>query len=165
MSNLPVATPVEAVAISPEALEVANAYLQDQDIHKVAELLDISTNTVSNILSKREVKAYIDHVFMNTGYNNRFKIRALMDAVINKKLQELEESEMGSSKDIAELLQLSHKMSMEEMAKQIELEKLRTNNSIKTQTNIQVNNGGTRYDALITAITGTTNNSEVISND
>lgn len=149
MANLPTTTPSETLDISPEALEVANTYLQCQDIHKTADDLGISTEIVSQILTKREVRSYVDNVFMNVGYNNRFKIRAAIDAVIKKKFQELEESQMGSTKDIADLLALSHKMSMEEMDRQIKLEALRQSN-IKNQTNIQINDaGGTRYSALI----------------
>jgi predicted transcriptional regulator len=119
-----------------------------QDIEKVAEELDITRDMVSTYLSKKEVKSYIDNVFMNLGFNNRFKMRRAMDAVLQKKFQEMEESETGSSKDIAELLALSHKMSMDELSRQIELEKLRQS-SVKTQTNIQINNGDTKYETLI----------------
>jgi hypothetical protein len=55
---------------------------------------------------------------------------------------------MGSTKDIAELLALSHKMSMDEMSRQIELEKLQQAN-IKNQVNVQINDGGTKYNTLI----------------
>jgi predicted HTH domain antitoxin len=150
MNTLPTTSPAEVLDISPEALEVANCYLQVQNIHETAEQLDIPREMVTQILSKREVKAYIDHVFMNLGFNNRFKMRAAMDALIQKKFQELEESETGSSKDIAELLALSHKMTMDELTRQIELEKLRQS-SIRTQTNIQINDGsgGSKYETLI----------------
>lgn len=155
MSNLPIATPAEALQISPEALEVANTYLVEQDIVKVANALEVSADQVTSILSRREVKAYIDHVFLNTGFNNRFRMRSAMDAIIRKKFQELEESETGSSKDIADLLELSHKMTMQELDKQIQLEKIRigSNHSIKTQMNIQVNNG-TKYDDLVRKLSG-----------
>lgn len=146
--NLPVNTPVEVLDISPEALEVANCYLQTQDLNEVAAELDISKELVTQILSKKEVKSYIDHVFFNLGFNNRFKMRRAMDAIIKKKFQELEESEMGSTKDIAELLALSHKMTMDEMSRQIELEKLQQSN-IKNQVNVQINDGGTKYNTLI----------------
>jgi hypothetical protein len=146
--NLPVNTPVEVLDISPEALEVANCYLQTQNLDAVASELDISKELVTQILSKKEVKSYIDHVFFNLGFNNRFKMRAAMDAIIKKKFQELEESEMGSTKDIAELLALSHKMTMDEMSRQIELEKLQQAN-IKNQVNVQINDGGTKYNTLI----------------
>lgn len=149
MSNLPTVNPAEVLDISPEALEVANCYLQIQNLEDTALELDIPKEQVSQILSRREVKSYIDNVFMNLGFNNRFKLRKAMDAIIKKKFQDLEESETGSSKDIAELIALSHKMSMEELSRQIELEKLRQS-TIKTQTNIQINDGGgNKYDALI----------------
>ncbi len=148
MSNIPTTTPAEVVAISPEALEVANCFLQTNDIKEVASTLEIEPELVTQILNKREVKAYIDTVFMNLGFNNRFTMRKAMDALIRKKFQELEESETGSAKDIAELLALSHKMSMDELSRTIELEKLRQSN-IKSQVNVQINDGGQKYTSLI----------------
>lgn len=144
----PTQTPAEVLDISPEALEVANCYLQVQNLDEVASNLDIPKEMVTQILAKKEVKAYIDHVFMNLGFNNRFKMRAAMDAILAQKFREMEESETGSSKDIAELMALSHKMTMDEVSRQIELEKLRQSN-IKTQTNIQINDGGSKYETLI----------------
>lgn len=141
-------TPAEVLEISPEALEIANSYLQTQNIDQVAANLGIGVHTVTSILEKREVKAYIDHVFFDLGFNNRFRMRNAMDALIQKKFQELEEAEVGSSKDIADLLALSHKMAMEHLDKQIQLEKLKQAN-IKTQTNIQINDGGSNYGNLI----------------
>lgn len=145
---LPSTTPAETLNISPEALEVANSYLQTQDIKRVADDLSMPTEIVSEVLSRREVRAYIDSVFMNIGFNNRFTMRKAMDAIIKKKFQELEESGMGSAKDIAELLALSHKMSMDELDRQIKLEQLRQTN-IKNQTNIQINSAGNNYSTLI----------------
>lgn len=150
---LPVNTPAEVLDISPEALEVANQYLQCQDIKEVSEALDLAPQLVTQILSKREVKAYIDNVFMNVGFNNRFRMRDAMDAVIKQKFQELQESGMGSSKDIAELLALSHKMSMDELDKQIKLETLRQSN-IKNQVNVQINDDGSKYSHLIQTLLG-----------
>jgi len=152
MANLPVTTPAEVLDISPEALEIANCYLVSQDLQTVANELDIPTELVTQILAKKEVKAYIDHVFMNLGFNNRFKIHAAMDAVIQKKFQELEESDMGSTKDISELLALKHKMTMDELSKMIELKKLEQATGIKNQVNVQINEGisdGTKYGDLI----------------
>jgi antitoxin component HigA of HigAB toxin-antitoxin module len=144
--------PAEILDIAPENLEVANCYLTHQDIPTVANALNISTDMVSNILSRREVKAYIDNVFLDIGFNNRFKLRQLMDTLIEKKLEELEEAEIGSSKDIADLLMLSHKMTMEHLDKQIKLEEAKAKN-IKNQVNVQINEGivggGTRYSSLL----------------
>ena len=154
--NLPQTTPAEVLQISPEALEVANCYLQLQDIDKVAFELDITRDYAASVLTRKEVKAYVDNVFLNLGFNNRFKMRAAMDAVIQKKFQELQESDMGSTKDIADLLALSHKMTMDEMARQIELEKLQQT-SIKSQVNVQINNGGSKYDNLMRQLMGVNN--------
>ncbi len=154
-------SPAETLNISPENLEIANQYLQLQDIGKVAEDLDISRDLVTQVLSKREVKAYIDNVFLNIGYNNRFTLRAAMDAVIRKKFEELEESGTGSAKDIADLLALSHKMTMDELDKQIQLEKVKAAN-IKTQLNVQVNNGGSKYENLISELLRMDNKNNVV---
>lgn len=148
MNNLPTTTPAEVITISPEGLEIANTYLQTQDIKETAETLDMPTELVVQMLGKREIKTYIDNVFLNLGYNNRFKMRRAMDALIQKKFQELEESETGSSKDIAELLALSHKMTMDELSKQLEYEKIRQSN-IRSQVNVQINDGSTKYESLI----------------
>jgi len=141
--------PAEVLQISPEALEVANAYLTIQNAQKVADQLDIPLETVSQILGRREVKAYVDQVFFDMGFNNRFTLRKAMDAIISKKFQEMDEAGVGSNKDIIEILALSHKMTMETLDKELQLEKLRSN-SIKSQVNVQINEGGgSNYGNLI----------------
>ncbi len=150
MQNLP----AETIQIAPEALEVANCYLQTQDARRVADELDLPPTLVTEILSRREVKAYIDHVFMDTGFNNKFEMRAAMDALIKQKFQELHESQTGSTKDIAELLQISHKMSMDLLDREIQLEKLRAGNAPSKQVNVQINEGldGSKYSSLISKL-------------
>lgn len=152
--SLPTTTPAEVLTISPEALEVANAYLQNSDVNAVCEDLDLTRDYVVSILDRKEVKAYINSVFFNVGFNNRFTMRKAMDALIRKKFQELEESETGSTKDIAELLELSHKMTMQELSKQIELEKLQQTN-VRNQVNVQINDqGGSKYENLMKQLIG-----------
>ena len=154
MSNLATHHPAEGLEISPEALEIANAYLQNPDIAKVASELSLSPDTVSNILGKREVRAYIDYVFSNVGFNNRFKMRAAMDAIISKKFQDMDEAGVGSTKDIVEILTLSHKMTKE--LAELEIKRLSLEQGgPKNQTNIQINDtGGTRYDQLLERLMG-----------
>ena len=149
--NLPTKHPAEALQISPEALEVANCYLQEQDTTKVALTLGTTPELVAQVLARREVKAYVDQVFFDMGFNNRFKMRRAMDAIISKKFQEMDEAGVGSGKDILEILALSHKMTMETLDKQLQLEKLRESN-IRTQTNIQINYGGSNYSTLISRL-------------
>ena len=142
--------PAETVRISPEALEVANCYLQLNDAKQVAYELQLEPDQVTQILGRREVKQYIDQVFFDMGYNNRFLMRQAMDALIKQKFSELEEAGVGSSKDIADLLQMSHKMSMDLLDKQLQLEKLRTQApGPQKQVNVQINDGGSKYSQLI----------------
>jgi hypothetical protein len=139
--------PVDSVKISPEALLVANKYLEYQDINTVAEVMGIGVESVSAILAKKEIQTYINQVFFDLGYNNRFKIRETMDSLIKKKLAELEEADIGSSKDILDILALSHKMTMDQMNLELQLLKQQELN-IKNQTNIQINNSS-NYTALL----------------
>lgn len=143
--------PAETLQIAPESLEVANCYLQLNDPRKVADELDLPIETVNSILSKREVKSYVDAVFFDTGFNNRFLMRKAMDSLIKQKFQELEEAGSGSTKDIADLLQQSHKMAMDLLDREIQLEKLRAGTGPSKQVNVQINEGldGSKYSALV----------------
>ena len=143
--------PAETVRISPEALEVANAYLQLNDARAVAQELDLDPEVVTSLLAKREVKSYIDSVFFDSGYNNRFLMRRAMDALIKQKFLELEESQTGSTKDIAELLQMSHKMSMDLMDREIQLAKAQQAVGPQKQVNVQINDAldGSKYSQLV----------------
>ena len=144
--------PAEVVRIAPESLEIANCYLQTQDARAVAHELDLPVEVVTDHLARREVKRYIDQVFFDSGYNNRFLMRRAMDALIKRKFAELEESDTGSGKDIAELLQMSHKMSMDLLDREIQLEKIRTaTTGPQKQVNVQINEGldGSKYSQLV----------------
>ena len=50
----------EVTTISPEGLEIANAYLQFGNIRAVCEMMAVPENQVVELLNKREVKKYID---------------------------------------------------------------------------------------------------------
>ena len=129
-----------ATKMSPEGLEIANAYLEKGSIPAVCSKLGVSENEVSEILNKREIKQYIDTVFLDTGYRNRFKISETLDMLIEKKLEESEETEIYTNKDTADLLQMAHKMRIDEMKALTELEKAKAQ-TVKTQVNIQDNSG------------------------
>ena len=127
-----------AVKMSPEGLEVANTYLELGSVSEVCTRLRLDENTVSEYLNKREIKQYIDQVYLDTGYRNRFKIASTLDNIIDEKLVEAEESQMYTNKDIADLLQMAHKMRMDEIKAMAELEKAKQA-PIKQQANIQIN--------------------------
>lgn len=150
MNNLPTLAPPETVQINPEHLEIANLYLQEADIQKVADILDIPMDIVASSLERREVKAYIDRMYYDAGFNNRIKINQLMEVIIKKKLQELEEAGVGSNKDIVDLIMLQHKIAMDHRNAAIAEDKAR-GNTITNQTNIQVNEAS-KHETLITRI-------------
>ena len=130
----------ELTTISPEGLEVANSYLTFGNIRAVVEQLGVAENKVVELLNKREVKKYIDTVYLDMGYRNKNNIASLLDEMIGSKLEEAKESGVYSNKDLADLLQMAHKMRMDEIKAQADLEKANASN-IKNQTNVQINEG------------------------
>jgi hypothetical protein len=104
----------------------------------VSQAMALSENAVAETLNKREVKQYIDTVYLDTGYRNRNNIASLLDNIIASKLEEAEETGVYSKKDLSDLLSLAHKMRMDEIKAQTELEKAK-GYTIKNQTNVQIN--------------------------
>lgn len=128
----------ELTVISPEGMEVANSYLQFGNIRGVVDSLGVSEYKVTEILNKREVRRYIDTVYLDMGYRNKNNIATVLDEMITSKLEEAQETGVYSSKDLADLLQMAHKMRMDEIKAQAETEKA---TAVRTQTNVQINEG------------------------
>ena len=141
----------EIEKISPEGLRVAEVYLESgQDAQETARILNLPMDEVDRLLSKRETKAYIDRIYHESGFRNRHKMGELMDAIIAKKLEEMDDTGLGSQKDIIDILQVAHKMKMEQM--QLEL-KLQEQKGPGVQINTQINNGGgDNYNKLLEKI-------------
>jgi len=131
----------EVTTISPEGLEVANCYLQFGNIRAVCEYMGVAENQVVEVLNKREVKKYIDTVYLDMGYRNKNNIASVLDEMIQSKLEEAQETGVYSSKDLADLLQMAHKMRMDEIKAQADLLKAESTN-IRNQTNVQINDAG-----------------------
>ena len=130
----------EVTTISPEGLEIANSYLQFGNIRGVCQHLQVEENKVVEALNKREVKKYIDTVYLDMGFRNKNNIASALDEMIQSKLEEAQETGMYSNKDLADLLQMAHRMRMDEIKAQAEAEKASTTN-IRNQTNVQINDG------------------------
>jgi len=128
----------ELTTISPEGLDIANSYLQFGNIRAVADYLQVPECNVVEVLNKREVKKYIDTIYLDMGYRNKNNIASLLDEMIASKLEEAQESGVYSSKDLADLLLMAHRMRMDEIKAQSELIKAEGTN-IKNQTNVQIN--------------------------
>jgi len=101
--------------ISPEGFDVANAYLEFGSVEEVAKQLLIPQYEVAATLKRKEVKDYLDNVYLDMGYRNRGKLGALLDKMIESKIEEAEETGVYTSKDLFELLQFQHKMRMDEL--------------------------------------------------
>jgi len=126
------------IAVSPEGLDLANEYIQCGSIEAAAKSLCISTAKAVELLNKTEVKRYLDTIYMDMGYRNRDKLGALMDEIIESKIEEARESEMYSSMDLIKILELAHKMRMDEIkAQQV--------SGPATQTNVQINSTNNKF--------------------
>lgn len=130
----------EFLPVSPEIVELVNIYIETMDLTETAKAMDLPVSEITMIINKPECQKYITEVFLNSGYRNRFKLGAAVDKIIEKKLQELEEADISSGKDILEILAFAHKMRMDEIKALTHLEEIR-NGKPKRQTNIQINQG------------------------
>jgi len=77
---------LDAPPLDPVVLALANDYLAGK--------------SVTSVIEKKEVKAYIDSVFATQGYLNRIKRMNLINQVIDQKLQEAVETGIYSKKDL-----------------------------------------------------------------
>lgn len=105
----------DLVALRPEDLDLANAYLEYGSAREVSDQLGIPYEVVVSHLDRTDVKNYLNNVYLDRGFRNRNKIAEVMDRIIDSKLEEAIESGMYSSKDLLDILALAHKMRMEEI--------------------------------------------------
>ena len=101
--------------LAPEGFDIANAYLELGSAEEVARTLQLPLHTVTETLATKTVKDYLDGVYLDMGYRNRNKLGALMDKIIESKLEEAEETGVYTSKDLLSIIELAHKMRMEEI--------------------------------------------------
>lgn len=151
-----VETQLSEFKISPEIFEVATCYVKTLDIKETAKELGLTLDQVTGVLDKREVKKYIDHIFLEQGYMHRHKLNDVMTRLIDQKLEDMQETGLGSDKDIIDILTLQHKMRMD-YAKVTKEEAAEPAGSV---TNIQNNFGGDNYSKLMTRIVEGNNDSK-----
>lgn len=119
------------IKITPETLAVADSYIVLGDISKVSQTLSMPRQDIIKILNQAPIKRYVDTIFNESGYQNRSRLMTTLDDIIDKKLTELDEAELSSKKDIADLLELSHKMRVSEMKMQLDYLKYETETELK----------------------------------
>src|SRR5210317_20591 len=91
---------LEAPALDPVVLALANDYLSGKGVGELADEYGISEDRVTSVIEKKEVKNYIDSVFATQGYLNRIKRINLINQVIDQKIQEAVETGIYSKKDL-----------------------------------------------------------------
>ena len=125
--------------IQPENLEIANMYIELGASDKVATRLRVPKIKVDEILDKPEVKRYIDNVYLETGYRNRFRIAEVLDEMIENKINT---TGVTSEKDLLDLLKFAHQLRTQEQ-------------KVEKQTNVQINEfgPGSNYSDLIKRLT------------
>lgn len=140
-------------AISTLGLQVAEAYLlNSQDAEKTAGALNLPVHEVRRVLKTAEVRTYINQVFMETGFRNRERMFGVLDEIINRKLEQMEESGTTTETDIIDIMKTYHKMKMDEM--KMERELLEAKKVVNNQKNTQINiaTGGDAYAALLESL-------------
>lgn len=126
--------------IQPEGLQIAETYLMcGGDSKRVASELSLPVAEVEAQLKKNEVRSYINRQFNEQGFRNKFRIFGVMDQLLNMKLEEIQETQVGTSMDIVDLIKVMHKMKMDEMKMEAEMLKAQQASAPTTQTNIQNN--------------------------
>lgn len=128
--------------IQPEGLLVAEKYLEcGNDSKATAAALNMPIEQIEAQLKKNEVRSFINRRFNEYGFRNKNRFFGLMDQLINMKIEEMEESQIGSSLDIAELMKMYHKFKMDEAKSEIELIKATAAAGPSKQVNVQNNFG------------------------
>jgi len=124
--------------ISPEGANIANTYLANAcSLKNTSTSLNLPTYEIAATLQQPLIKTYVNGILRENGFRHMVKIAEKLDDLVDMKWAELEEAEMGSNKDIAELLNLAHKMRLD-MSKllQGDLEKAGPTVQRNTQVNV-----------------------------
>ena len=103
------------IALRPEELDIANAYLQYGTAKDTAEQLQIPEYQVVQILERKDVKDYITGIYLDRGYRNKHRIGEVLDRMIQSKLEEAEESGIYTNRDLLELLKFAHQIRVDEI--------------------------------------------------
>jgi len=139
--------PSKDVTIPPEILDVVNTYLQTQSLSDTARIMDMPEEEVSEMITNKQVRDYIDNVWLDSGYRNRFKLMDTLDKIVQHKMEEAEEDDFFSGKDA--LTTLKEYVSI--MEKMVNIQKA-ARGGPEVQVNQQNNYYGENYQRLIQAL-------------
>lgn len=139
------------IMINPEHLAIARMYLNSGSIEDTAKSLSVPIEKVESTLCRKDVKSFVDNIWLDQGYRNRNKIFAAMEKIIDDKLAEMQNLEITSSKDILEIFKQYHQMVMDYRKLAVSEEQAR-----HSGTNVNIQNNTTNYnntmERLMTAL-------------
>ena len=145
--------PESSWQINPECMEVLESYLLYSDVRLVAKELGVPKEKVTYYLNRPESKRFLDKIYFEQGYLNRNRIQDVLDEVMELKLEEIRESEIGSKKDIVDIIALMQKIrESEAKISALENPQPKEPRSPTVQNNTQVNLGagmGDNYNSLL----------------
>jgi hypothetical protein len=121
--------------LAPEEYDVANAYLQCGSIEETAKYLQVPVHVITKTLREPNIKTYLDQIYLDLGYRNKNKLGALLDKMIDAKIEEAEETGIYTKKDLLELITLAHKMRMDEIKAEKEVNNVVNIANIGQETN------------------------------
>ena len=101
---------LESPSLDPVLLSVANEFLSGTSIPDIATNFSISADRVTQIIEKKEVKNYVDNVYLTQGYLNRIKRINIINNVIEQKLEEALETGQYSKKDLLDWMKHLHEV-------------------------------------------------------
>ncbi len=101
---------LETPSLDPILLSVANEFLGGTSIPDIATNFSISADRVTQIIEKKEVKNYVDNVYLTQGYLNRIKRINIINNVIEQKLEEALETGQYSKKDLLDWMKHLHEV-------------------------------------------------------
>ncbi len=152
----PYSEDAQPAAISPEGAKIANTYLANAcSLYMTSNQLEMPTHEISAILEEPHVRRYVNSILKESGLRNMEKIAQKLDELIDKKWEELEEAEIGSNKDIADLLSLAHKMRSDMVKFISEDQKQQAPNINQRNTQVNVYGEGAYGDLMKKLVEGT----------
>jgi predicted DNA-binding protein YlxM (UPF0122 family) len=99
---------LETPSLDPILLSIANKFLEGESINEIASSFSISSDRVTQIIEKKEVKSYVDNVYLTQGYLNRIKRINIINSVIEQKLEEAMETGQYTKKDLLDWMKHLH---------------------------------------------------------
>jgi len=101
---------LEAPELDPQHLLVANELLCGKSIPSIAESTGLSTDQVTAIVERSEIRRYVDAVYMSQGYLNRVRRMQIINRVVDEKLAEAAETGVWSKRDLLDWMKLLNDM-------------------------------------------------------